>query len=81
MPQAAVRPGLEVLISDSMVLVAGKRVGLVTNLAAVDAQGVGAIPRLRAAGVRLVALFGPEHGLSATAAPGGAGGIECRLGQ
>ena len=69
-PQAAVRPGLEVLISDSMVLVADKRVGLVTNLAAVDAQGVGAIPRLRAAGVRLVALFGPEHGLSATAAPG-----------
>jgi uncharacterized protein YbbC (DUF1343 family) len=61
---------LEVLLSDSVGLVSGKRVGLVTNLAAVDAQGVGAIPRLRSAGVQLVALFGPEHGLSATAAPG-----------
>ena len=69
-PRVAVRPGLEVLISDSFSLVAGKRVGLVTNLAAVDAQGVGAIPRLRTAGVNLVALFGPEHGLNASAAPG-----------
>ena len=69
-PRTVVRPGLEVLLSDSMALVAGKRVGLVTNLAAVDSKGVGAIPRLRAAGVRLVALFGPEHGLSAQAAPG-----------
>lgn len=66
----AVRPGLEVLLSDSMALVAGKRVGLVTNLAAVDSRGVGAITRIRGAGVRLVALFGPEHGLSASAAPG-----------
>lgn len=69
-PTVAVRPGLEVLLTDSISLVAGKRVGLVTNLAAVDSRGVGAIPRLRAAGVTLVALFGPEHGLSATAAPG-----------
>ncbi len=67
---ARVHPGLEVLLSDSMALVTGKRVGLVTNLAAVDSKGIGAIPRLRAAGVRLVALFGPEHGLSASAAPG-----------
>ncbi|MES2124051.1 MAG: DUF1343 domain-containing protein [Gemmatimonadota bacterium] len=67
---AVVRPGLEVLLSDSMALVAGKRVGFVTNLAAVDSRGVGAIPRLRGAGVRLVALFGPEHGLSVSAAPG-----------
>lgn len=65
-----VRPGLEVLLTDSLSLVAGKRVGLVTNLAAVDSRGVGAISRLRQAGVRLVALFGPEHGLSASAAPG-----------
>ncbi|MEP6591500.1 MAG: DUF1343 domain-containing protein [Gemmatimonadota bacterium] len=69
-PRHTVRPGLEVLLTDSMRLVAGKRVGFVTNLAAVDSRGVGAIERLRSAGVRVVALFGPEHGLSATAAPG-----------
>jgi uncharacterized protein YbbC (DUF1343 family) len=65
-----VRPGIEVLLEDSLALVRGRRVGLVTNLAAVDRNGVGDIERLRQAGVNLVALFGPEHGLAATAAPG-----------
>ncbi|MBK7595910.1 MAG: DUF1343 domain-containing protein [Gemmatimonadetes bacterium] len=65
-----VRPGIEVLLTDSLALVRGRRVGFVTNLAAVDAEGVSAIARLRSAGVNLVALFGPEHGLAATAAPG-----------
>lgn len=65
-----VRPGIEVLLRDSIGLVRGRRVGFVTNVAAVDAEGVGGIDRLRAAGVNLVALFGPEHGLAATAAPG-----------
>lgn len=65
-----IRPGIEVLLADSMHLVANRRVGLVTNLAAVDRDGVSVIERLRAGGVRLVALFGPEHGLAATAAPG-----------
>lgn len=66
----ALAPGIDVLLTDSLALVAGKRVGFVTNLAAVDARGAGAITRLRSAGVKLVALFGPEHGLSANAAPG-----------
>ena len=66
----AVRPGIDVLLTDSLHLVEGKRVGLVTNLAAVDARGVSAVARFRAAPFRLVALFGPEHGLSAEAAPG-----------
>lgn len=65
-----VRPGIEVLIDDSLALLRGRGVGLVTNLAAVDREGVSAVDRLRASGVRLVALFGPEHGLEATAAPG-----------
>lgn len=65
-----VRPGIEVLLTDSLAMVRGRRVGFVTNLAAVDAEGVSAIERLRSAGVNLVALFGPEHGLAATAAPG-----------
>jgi uncharacterized protein YbbC (DUF1343 family) len=69
-PVSLVRPGIEVLLDDSLALVRGRRVGLVTNLAAIDRDGVGTISRLRAAGVTLVALFGPEHGLAATAAPG-----------
>jgi uncharacterized protein YbbC (DUF1343 family) len=69
-PRAPVRPGIDVLLSDSLSLVRGKRVGLVTNIAAVDANGIGDIARLRGAGVNLVALFAPEHGLAVTAAPG-----------
>lgn len=65
-----VRPGIEVLLTDSLALVQGRRVALVTNLAAVDGQGVGDITRLRGAGVNLVALFAPEHGLTVQAAPG-----------
>ena len=68
--RAVVEPGLEVLLSDSFHLVRGRRVGLVTNQGGVDARGVHAVERLRAAGVNLVALFSPEHGFRGTAAPG-----------
>jgi uncharacterized protein YbbC (DUF1343 family) len=65
-----VRPGIDVLLSDSFPLIRDKRIGFVTNVAAVDAHGTSAISRLRAAGVRIVALFAPEHGLTGSAAPG-----------
>lgn len=65
-----VQPGIDVLLADSMSLVRGKRIGFVTNVAAVDARGTSDITRLREAGVRIVALFAPEHGLTETAAPG-----------
>jgi uncharacterized protein YbbC (DUF1343 family) len=71
---APVRPGLEVLLSDSVHLVRGRRVGLVTNQAGVDRAGVSGVDRLRAAGVSLVALFSPEHGFRGTADPGAAVG-------
>ncbi len=58
------------LLGDSIALVRGKRIGLVTNMAAVDAQGISDIARMRTAGLNLVALFAPEHGLTGTAAPG-----------
>jgi uncharacterized protein YbbC (DUF1343 family) len=57
-----VRPGLEVLLADSLHLVAGRRVGLVANHASVDRGGRHAVERLRDTGVGLVALFSPEHG-------------------
>ncbi len=65
-----VRPGLEVLVRDSMHLVAGRRVGLVTNQGGVDRTGVHAVDLLRSAGVNLTAIFSPEHGFRGTADPG-----------
>src|SRR5690606_2835387 len=65
-----VRPGIDVLLNDSLHLIRGKRVGLVTNLAAVGGDGTDAVTLMRRAPVTLVALFGPEHGLGALAAPG-----------
>lgn len=65
-----IRPGLEVLLSDSLHLVRGKRVGLVTHQAGVDHLGRRGVDVLRAAGVEVVALFSPEHGFRGTAAPG-----------
>lgn len=62
--QADVRPGVEVLLRDSIGLVAGRRVGLVTNHTGVDRQGRSTIDRLaRDGSVRLVALYSPEHGI------------------
>jgi len=72
-PEAAppsVRPGLEVLLSDSLHLVRGKRVGLVTHQAGVDHLGRRGVDVLRAAGIQVVALFSPEHGFGGTADPG-----------
>lgn len=62
-----VRPGLEVLLADSLHLVRGRRVGLVTNHTGVDASGVPGIDRLdREPEVDLVALYSPEHGIRGT---------------
>ncbi len=68
----AIRPGIEVLLADSAALVRDRRVGLVTNQSGVDASGISDVVRLRAAGVRLVALFSPEHGFRGAADPGAA---------
>ena len=59
------------LLSDSIGLVRNRRVGLLTNHTGVDERGVSDIERLRdngarAGGVRLVALFSPEHGIRGT---------------
>lgn len=65
--QARVTPGLEVLVRDSLALIRGKRVGLITNQTAVTSRGEHAVDLLaRTPGVRLVALFGPEHGVRGT---------------
>lgn len=62
---AQVRPGLEVLLDDSLHLIQGKRVGLITNHTGLDSQGRRNVDRIfRAPGVQLVALYGPEHGFA-----------------
>ena len=66
------RPGVDVLLSDSLHLVHNRRVGLVTNQTGVDANGISDVVRLRTAGVQLVALFSPEHGFRGAADPGAA---------
>ncbi len=69
--QPRVRTGLEVLLRDSLHLVAGKRVGLLTNHSGRLPDGTSTIDALfKAPGVKLVALFGPEHGIRGIAKAG-----------
>ncbi|HYH83071.1 MAG TPA: DUF1343 domain-containing protein, partial [Longimicrobium sp.] len=57
-------PGIDVLLRDSLHLVRGKRVGLITNHTAVTRDGRSDVDVLHGAtGVRLVALYAPEHGI------------------
>lgn len=60
------RSGLEVLLDDVSGL-SGQRVGLCCNPTAVDRQLRHAVDLLPAAGVPIRRLFGPEHGVAATA--------------
>jgi uncharacterized protein YbbC (DUF1343 family) len=60
--QLEVRPGVDVLLADSVHLVRDRRVGVVTNQTGVDRRGVGDVDRLVGAGVDLRAIFSPEHG-------------------
>jgi uncharacterized protein YbbC (DUF1343 family) len=71
-PQAGgVVPGVEVLLTDSIHLVRGKRVGLLTNHSGRDRRGTSTIDLLfKAPGVKLTALYGPEHGIRGVAKAG-----------
>lgn len=68
-----VRPGITVLLEDSLGLIAGKRIALLTNQTGVDGTGASDVdllardPRVLAAGVSLVRIFAPEHGFRGTA--------------
>jgi uncharacterized protein YbbC (DUF1343 family) len=67
----AVSPGITVLLTDSVRIVRGKRVGLITNHTGRDELGRSSIDLLHdTPGVRLVALFSPEHGIRGTAEGG-----------
>jgi len=56
--------GIDVLAAENFAPIAGKRVGLLTHPAGVNRQGVSTIDVLRRApNVKLVTLFGVEHGI------------------
>ncbi len=65
-------PGLEQLIDHHLNLVRGRRVGLITNASGVLPDLTDAQTALQSAGVRIVALFSPEHGLYGVEADGAA---------
>jgi uncharacterized protein YbbC (DUF1343 family)/CubicO group peptidase (beta-lactamase class C family) len=63
-PQHTVLTGIDVLKREKFKRLAGRKVGLVTNHTGQDAEGSSTIDLLHAApGVKLVALFSPEHGI------------------
>ena len=74
---AVVKPGIEVLRDGGFKELQGKRVGLVTNPSGIDNNLKSTVDILNEApGVRLVALFGPEHGVRGNAHAGDAVGDE-----
>ena len=60
------RTGLEVLLADPSRF-RGARIGICCNHTAVDRQLDHALPLLQAAGLQIHRVFGPEHGVEATA--------------
>jgi uncharacterized protein YbbC (DUF1343 family) len=63
-PLGQTRTGLDLLAADGFTRLRGRTVALLTNQTGIDAQGRRAIDLLNAApGVRLKAIFSPEHGL------------------
>lgn len=69
--RASVRPGVEVLLESEIERLKGLRLGLITHPAGVDRALQSTVDLLwRHPGVRLVALFGPEHGLRGDAQAG-----------
>ncbi|MEP6509229.1 MAG: DUF1343 domain-containing protein [Gemmatimonadales bacterium] len=68
---ARVKPGISILLGDSMNLIKGKRIALLTNQTGVDEKGRSDIDLLmgdkaKKANVKLVKLFSPEHGIRGT---------------
>ncbi|MEJ2671003.1 MAG: DUF1343 domain-containing protein [Deltaproteobacteria bacterium] len=60
-----VRPGIEVLAAEGFAPLVGKNLGVITNHTGIDAEGRSTLNLLlRAPGVKVKAIFSPEHGLT-----------------
>ena len=71
LPEAMVKPGITVLVNDSIDLIRGKKVGLITNQTGINEHRESDIDVLRntkarKANVSLTMLFSPEHGIRGT---------------
>ena len=63
-PRPAAKTGIDVLAAEGFARLKGRKVGLITNHTGQSADGTPTIDLLaRADGVKLVALFSPEHGI------------------
>lgn len=62
-PDELVRTGLDVMAEQQFLAFKGKRVGLITNQTGIDRNGRRNIDLMLEAGVKVVALFSPEHGI------------------
>ena len=58
--------GLDVLEQQGFSELKGKRIGLITNQTGIDRQGSRNVDQMLAAGVKVVKLFSPEHGINGT---------------
>jgi uncharacterized protein YbbC (DUF1343 family) len=68
---ASVKPGVEVFLEKRLALVKGKRVGLITNSTGTDGLLRSTIDLFQAnPEIKLVALYGPEHGIRGNAQAG-----------
>jgi uncharacterized protein YbbC (DUF1343 family) len=63
-PNHRVLTGLDVLEQDNFAALKGKRIGLITNHTGFDQSGRRNVDAMRDAGVKVTALFSPEHGLT-----------------
>ena len=70
--QPIVKTGIDVLVEEDFSLLSGKRVGLITNPTGVTNTLASTVDVLaHGKNVKLVALFGPEHGVRGDVAAGG----------
>ena len=65
-PAAAVQTGIDQLVEEKFAPLAGKTVGLITNHTGLTRDGRRNIDVMLAGGVKIKALFSPEHGIQGT---------------
>jgi uncharacterized protein YbbC (DUF1343 family) len=63
-PNAQVLTGLDVLAGQNFAPLRGKRIGLITNQTGINHEGKRNIDLMAAAGIKLAAIFSPEHGIT-----------------
>ncbi|MBI1746447.1 MAG: DUF1343 domain-containing protein [Acidobacteria bacterium] len=80
-PTTSVLTGIDVLRREKFARLQGRRIGLITNHTGLDRTGQSTIDLLfKAPGMKLVALFSPEHGLRGSADAAVASGTDTKTG-